>query len=337
MILALAVILTWKSAGLTGVNVQALLFDDGNLYAATDSGIFLRAGGSEWVALAAGSYDAIVANKGTLYAGGNGVFKSMDGGQHWTAINEGLPPSIDVSAIAVDNDSNLYLGSRAFGIFKSTDGGATWLEKPTGITAFIITVTTGADGIYAGTNRGVLKSVDGGNSWRQINDGITVPFSITSIAIDPPSTVFAASAFAGVFRSDDAGENWISASNGLASNWVSAIALQNRTTLYAGTPDHGVFRSTDGGRSWTGFSSALPANFIHALVMSPGGSQLYAATSTGVFLVDFAPRSRSVRGQAYSFHFFLRGVEKSYEAWKKLKTVGLTPTYNPSHGQLPRR
>src|SRR5213596_3406129 len=98
MILALAFALTWQSAGLIGVNANALLFDDGKLYAATDSGIT------------------------------------------WSAVNRGLPSPIDVSSILVDNDSNIYLGSRDNGIFKSTDGGMSWSAKPTGISGFVITL-----------------------------------------------------------------------------------------------------------------------------------------------------------------------------------------------------
>ena len=296
MILALAVVLTWKSAGLAGVNVNALLFDRGNLYAATDSGIFVRAGGDEWSALAPGSFSAIAADPtGVLYAGGSSILKSIDGGQSWSTIN-----SIDASSIVVDNHSNIYVGTRDSGIFKSTDGGTTWSAKPTGISGFVITLTLDPRDsaiVYAGTNRGVLKSVDGGNNWRQINNGITVPFSITSIVIDPssPSTIFAGSPFAAVFRSDDAGESWRPASNGLPSNWVSALALQNRTTIYAGTPEQGVFRSLDGGGSWVEFNSGLPNRSIHALVLTPGASQLYAATASGIFFVDFAPRTRSIR------------------------------------------
>ena len=43
------------------------------------------------------------------------------------------------------------------------------------------------------------------------------------------------------------------------------------------------------------FNDGLPIGFIHALLLAPGGSQLYAATVIGVFLIDFAPRSRAVR------------------------------------------
>src|SRR6266487_2987949 len=170
MILALAFALTWQSAGLTGVNANALLFDDGKLYAATDSGIFVRVG--DWSALTPGSFNAIAADPThALYAGGNGIFKSVDGGLTWSAVNRGLPSPIDVSSILVDNHSNIYLGSRDNGIFKSTDGGMSWRAKPTGVTGFVITLAIDPRDsaiVYAGTNRGVLKSVDGGNNWRQI-------------------------------------------------------------------------------------------------------------------------------------------------------------------------
>jgi len=286
MIVTLALMLTWQSAGLGGINVNALAFDGGSLYAATDSGIFMRSGGSDWGALQSGSFNTIAANNAVLYAGGNGVVKSSDAGRSWTTLSQGW----DVSSIVLDG-SAVYVGTRDRGILKSSNGGATWIEKPTGISAFVIALAIDANTVYAGTNRGVLKSLDGGDTWRQINNGITIPFSITSIVIDS-TTIFAATPFAGVFRSDDRGESWVAA-NG-PSTWVSALALQNRT-IYAGTPDQGIFRSQDRGATWTTFNDGLPRVFVHALVLAPGGSQLYAATSSGVLLVDFAPRSRSIR------------------------------------------
>ena len=50
MMLILAVLLSWQSGGLSGVIVNSLAFEEGSLYAATDSGIFMRSGGSDWIA-----------------------------------------------------------------------------------------------------------------------------------------------------------------------------------------------------------------------------------------------------------------------------------------------
>src|SRR5438309_11639595 len=100
MMLILAALLSWQSGGLSGVNVNSIAFEEGSLYAATDSGIFMRTAGSDWIALLPGSFSVIAAKNSVLYAGGNGVFKSTDRGARWTAINQGLPSSIDVATLA---------------------------------------------------------------------------------------------------------------------------------------------------------------------------------------------------------------------------------------------
>ncbi|MBI3538623.1 MAG: hypothetical protein HY070_13835 [Chloroflexi bacterium] len=73
------------------------------------------------------------------------------------------------------------------------------------------------------------------------------------VVVDPrnPKNVFAAG-IAGVFRSNDAGLNWESKSNGLENAAIVALA-QNPTkpdTLFASTENGKIFRSDDGAQSW---------------------------------------------------------------------------------------
>ena len=90
--------------------------------------------------------------------------------------------------------------------------------------------------------------------------------SVYCLVPDPshPSTLYAGTAM-GVFKSDDGGASWRSASSGLPSFRVQTIAIDPTTpsTLYAGTltPDGvdsvGIFKSTDGAASWTAINEGL--------------------------------------------------------------------------------
>ena len=182
---------------------------------------------------------------GECHLGGNsfdgtGVFKSEDAGESWT--NMGLPDSKRISKIVIDpNDKNIvYVG-----------------------------VIGGRGG---GESSGVYKTTDGGKNFtRVLSRG---PAGIIDLVMDPNhrQRIFAASwsrrgnGTSGVYRSDDAGQNWIRLKGGLLEEKVGRIALDVSTsqagTVYALMVDHSqpgsrnrrpgslLFRSDDGGDNW---------------------------------------------------------------------------------------
>jgi photosystem II stability/assembly factor-like uncharacterized protein len=107
-----------------------------------------------------------------------------------------------------------------------------------------VLVVTSAHLARAGTNLWTTHGPDGG--------------PIRSLAIDPrtPSTLYAGTTRAAVFKSTDSGASW-SAAGGLpvsASVQVLAIDPATPDTLYAAMLG-GVFKSTDAGGTWTGVVS----------------------------------------------------------------------------------
>jgi len=73
------------------------------------------------------------------------------------------------------------------------------------------------------------------------------------VLIDPkqPQRVYAAGD-GGVYRSDDAGENWHAAQQGLPDGGVAALALDpgQPQRLYAATLAGTIYASEDGAASW---------------------------------------------------------------------------------------
>lgn len=90
---------------------------------------------------------------------------------------------------------------------------------------------------------------------------------ITDVAMHSSDlqTIYAATASGGVWKSDDAGENWFPVTDNLPSLSIGDIALDpsDKNTIYCGTGEtnggggsvtydgRGVFKSEDGGNSWT--------------------------------------------------------------------------------------
>lgn len=83
----------------------------------------------------------------------------------------------------------------------------------------------------------------------------------TQIAIDPqqPNRVYAVAESA-LYRSDDAGETWQPAAQGLPDDGITAVALDpdNPERLYAATTDGTLFVSEDGATNWRRVGDATP-------------------------------------------------------------------------------
>ena len=100
--------------------------------------------------------------------------------------------------------------------------------------------------------------------WASINVGLE-DLWIRSLAISPfyanDRTIFAGSAYGGLFKYD--GKGWKQVNEGLAEKWawIDTIVLSPRfprePTIYVGTSS-GVYRSTNGGNTWVQMRSGLP-------------------------------------------------------------------------------
>jgi photosystem II stability/assembly factor-like uncharacterized protein len=117
-------------------------------------------------------------------------------------------------------------------------------------------------------SRAQSKPVPGGNSrtagaWRSV--GPAPPAIEASIAIDDVTrTVYIASLGGGILKSQDGGQTFAAANQGLDSLVVASLAMahDNPNLLYAGT-GAGIYKTTNGGATWsvTG-SDLLPLSLI---------------------------------------------------------------------------
>src|SRR5215218_1492025 len=176
---------------------------------------------------------------------GNGIYKSRDGGGTWAHL--GLQDGQQIPQIAVDPRSpdrlfvavlgHPYGANDERGLFRSTDGGATFQKvlfrdpdtgaidvildpsNPDTVYAALWEARQGPweNGAFSGPGSGLYKSTDGGDTWRKIGKGLPTfeqdglgRIGIT-VAPSMPSRMFATGGStrnAGLYRSDDAGENW---------------------------------------------------------------------------------------------------------------------------------
>jgi len=132
---------------------------------------------------------------------------------------------------------------------------------------------------------------------------------VTSLAVDPktPTTIYAGTSGAGIFKSTNAGGNWNAINNGLLSGGtriahfalnlgIATLAIDPVTpaTVYAGTLG-GLFKSIDGGASWSFVTITLSGaviveSTIDALAIDPktpttiyAGSPISSGQGGGLF------------------------------------------------------
>ncbi|HEY0174282.1 MAG TPA: SBBP repeat-containing protein [Pyrinomonadaceae bacterium] len=181
----------------------------------------------------------------TVYAGvSSGVYKTTNGGDTWTAQTAGLPgPTTFYKVLVNPSNPQLVYAATNRGVYKTTNGGASWAAANAGILPGLVAFSLAFDPsntntLYVGMltpGYGVLKSTDGGANWSPSASGLSYPSSgfdavplVMEIVVDPasPSTVYAATDAAGVFKSADGGAHWTRSSNGLTNRNVNALALR---------------------------------------------------------------------------------------------------------------
>ncbi len=204
---------------------------------------------------------------------GDGVYKSEDGGKSWT--NMGLKKSEHIGMITIDpTDPNtvfvaaygpLWSEGGDRGIYKTTDGGKTWKANLT------VSENTGFNEVRMDPRDHKVLYATAHQRRRHV---------FTYISGGPESALY---------KSTDAGENWIKLTNGLPKVDMGRIGIAispvNPDYLFAiveaADKKGGVFRSTDRGASWVKQSdNTTSGNYYQEIFCDP-------VDINKIFYVDF--------------------------------------------------
>jgi photosystem II stability/assembly factor-like uncharacterized protein len=285
---------------------------------------------------------------------GNGIYKSTDAGKSWTHL--GLTDGFQIPALAVDpRDPNKvfaavlghpYGPNEERGLFRSTDGGQSWqkaIYKDENTGASDVEVDPlNPDVIYAsmwevregpwedgnevnGTGGGLFKSTDGGGTWHPLTNGLPKDLSQIYVAIAPTdskrlyATVGSASGALGVYRSDDAGENWSKITEdprpsgriGGGDLSIPRVDSKNEDVVYCVSTV--TMRSTDGGKTWSGFRGAPGGDDYQNLWINPNDPNILLLVSDQGALV-------TVNGGASWSSWYNQPTAQIYH-------VAVTPTF----------
>jgi len=276
------------------------------LYAGTQHGLLtwrMRNGSWEQISheFPDGVFDTIAGCPGRperVYAAvaWDGVYRTDDAGAHWRRIIEG-----EVRAITVDptDDSVIYVGTEPVHLYRSEDRGDHWeelaglLNQPeevkkkwwtpyppaTGHIRFVFVHQDDPNilGLCL-EHGGVLRSFDRGQTWEDVSEGIDYLDLHMFKSLPHSKNRFYASSARGFFTSEDPGDGWVRAENGLTRDYSHDFVFldparpgETPTMLIAtadGSPGFwrresrgarsAIFRSSDAGASWQRSVVGLP-------------------------------------------------------------------------------
>ncbi|MCW3083192.1 MAG: hypothetical protein JWP12_558 [Bacteroidetes bacterium] len=293
---------TWVAAntGMERIPIVALTTDGTNLFAGAEAdGVFFSSnGGATWLARNTGLSNLFinsifVSSNGIYAATAYGEFYSNNSGTSWMLRNTGIPASYTIHSHTEMGDT-VFAGSYLVGLFETYDDGAHWNHiSGNGFpdSAFVYTLCTTGNTIYAATNTGIYKSGNRGVSWVSSNIGFPANTTATALAVKP-GYVFAGTDAGGIFVSTDNAASWNSSNNGLAQvpHYVDTInvfpsvgaLLISGSGLIASTLD-GVYSSANNGTSWTESNQGISGTDVTG-ISATGAVTIIGTAKNGVYL-----------------------------------------------------
>lgn len=250
---------------------------------------------------------------------GDGIYKSTDAGKTWKNI--GLKDAQQIGGLAIDpaNENRVFVAALGHpygsnterGVYRTTDGGKTWervLYKDENTGAVQVTIDPvnpnivyadlwagrqgpWENGAWNGKESGLFKSTDGGTTWKKLSNGLPTTEQGLGrigfcIAPSDPNRLYAtvdAEKSGGVYRSDDAGENWkrMVTDNrywGRAADFAEIKAdPKNADIVYSANVV--AWKSIDGGKTWDAFRGAPGGDDYHRIWINPNNSDIILIAS----------------------------------------------------------
>jgi len=228
----------------------------------------------------------VLLNENLGLSGGGQLLATQNGGLSWTVAMDGVGWGNDV--VFCDDDT-AYAAVRQ-GVAKSVDGGATFAATPgfAALDALHVAVSPDCQTVYTMVyQKGLYRSRDGG-------DTVEGPFTTgldlepdrqrsNSLVLDPtaPNRLFMAT-YAGLYRSEDAGESWavIDSGNGVAITSL-AVSAAAPGRVVASTWGSGAWLRHGADTEWVRVPSVLiPRDFIYGAYLDPVDPQRFFIGTT---------------------------------------------------------
>jgi photosystem II stability/assembly factor-like uncharacterized protein len=218
-----------------------------------------------------------------------GLFRSRDHGAMWVSANRGQFVSGAIALAISPTDANHLLLGAESGLLRSRNGGRDWsLERPAVVVGPVFSLTFSADGqqTLVSTGLGIIRG-QAENSWREASTPQSATPARAIVRSGGAGRVYLAG-WTGLYRSDNWGESWSSAADGLPQEPATALLLMEGSpeTLYA-IVQGGIWASIDGARSWAKRGAGMSAGSLDALALdSRQPTRLWGAGGDRLLMSD---------------------------------------------------
>jgi len=277
--------------GRRGITGEAREFDAGLYW--TDNG------GSAWMAAGqdmAGKEVRVIAAMPPLQPAA-----SVDHSPSLAGSATPLEPSVETTSA-----SSVLCAATPGELYRSMDGGRSWQRMDwRGIETSILSLAIRSgnpDAIYVGTQGGGLYGTEnGGVSWVALNEGLE-HLDIHCIAIATTrSEVMYLGTDGGVYKSTNAGQNWVRLAGPTQGRLAHTIVVHPRSEdlLCVGLQYGAACCSTDGGVQWQALQRGAGKLTFLSLTLDPRNeSVLWAGTTDGIWRYVFGASSSWVNSPA---------------------------------------
>lgn len=261
---------------------------------------------------------------------------SDDDGATWTTIQKPLafPEDTGVALekiwqITSGPGGKLFCGVQPAALFTSDDNGETWelcrglWDHPHraewnpgygGLGLHTILPVSEDEWVVGVSTGGVYRTEDGGKTWKACNQKITAPFlpepetefgqCVHKIAVDPTnSDLMILQHHWGVYRSTDAGRNWVNVGEGKLPTDFGFVSVMNakntafiipiKADVERVFPDQKmrVYKTTDAGETWDALAKGLPQDNVFDCVLrdsfcSSGNRLAFGTTGGHAYFTD---------------------------------------------------
>jgi photosystem II stability/assembly factor-like uncharacterized protein len=199
-----------------------------------------------------------------------------------------------------DDADRVWVGISSVGAFETDDGGKSWSTRNKGVRAGfmpegqqypdfgqcvhkLVMAADGGEHLYQQNHCGVYRSTDGGRQWEEVTaNGLPTEFGFPMAAhprdpntawtipmTEPDQGRFMVDGHAAVYRTNDGGDSWTKATDGLPHDnaYISvlreamAVDRLDPVGVYFGTPSGEVWATTDEAASFRCLFRHLPHIF----------------------------------------------------------------------------
>ena len=288
---------------------------------------------------------------------GAGMYKSVDSGETWSYI--GLSDTRQIGRVLIDpKDSDIVLvaalghgfgPNNERGVYRTTDGGKNWTrtlykDENTGaidlafdpdnsrtVYASLWNVRRPPYNAYApitGPGGGLYKSTDGGVNWKEIVGRGLPTGTLGRIGIDVVAgrggkRVYAlidAGTSSGLYRSDDAGDEWtlVSKDSRLTSRgwYFGEVRSDPKNPDLVYVSNVAFYRSIDGGKNFKAIRGAPGGDDYHSLWIDPENPQrMISGVDQGTIITLNGGKTWSTWYNQPTAQFYHVAVDNQFPYW----------------------